>query len=199
MALFNGLLDWTMATFGAYGLLGLFILAFAESSFFIVPPDVLLIAFSLADPQNAFLFAFIATIGSVAGGIFGYWLGHKFGEPLLLRFAKKETVEHAQKVYGELGAWAVFAAGFSPIPYKVFTIFSGIMELDLKKFVIASTISRGMRFFGVATVIFFFGEEINGFLNEYFELITITVALPVVLFVLWKFYKHRMEKHGKLF
>lgn len=199
MSLFGDILNWTMATFGAYGLLGLFVLAFAESSFFPVPPDVLLIAFSLANPRNAFVFAFVATIGSVLGGLFGYWLGRKFGEPLLLRFAKQSTIDHAQKVYNELGAWAVFAAGFSPIPYKVFTILSGIMNLDLKKFVIASTLSRGLRFFGVATVIFFFGEEINGFLNQYFELITIVVAIPIVLFVLWKFYKHRMESHGKLF
>lgn len=199
MSLFENILNWTMVTFGAYGLLGLFILAFAESSFFPVPPDVLLIAFSLVTPSNAFVFAFVATLGSVLGGLFGYWLGHKFGEPLLLRFTKQSTIDHAQSVYNELGAWAVFAAGFSPIPYKVFTILSGIMNLDLKKFIIASVLSRGLRFFGVATVIFFFGEEINVFLNEYFELITIVVALPVVLFVLWKFYKHRKEKHGKLF
>jgi len=188
-----------MSTFGAYGLLGLFILAFAESSFFPVPPDILLIAFALAEPSNAFVIAGIATIGSVLGGLFGYWLGHKFGEPLLLRFAKKEQVEHIQKLYDDLGPWAVFAAGFSPIPYKIFTIFSGIMGLDIKKFIIASTVSRGLRFFGVATVIFLFGEEIKSLLDQYFELITIVVAIPVVVFVLLKFYKHRMETHGKLF
>ncbi|MCR4336113.1 MAG: DedA family protein [archaeon] len=197
MSLFNGLLAWTTITFGSYGLLGLFILAFAESSFFPVPPDVLLIAFALAEPQNAFIIAGVATIGSVLGGIFGYWLGHKFGEPLLLRFAKKKQVEHIQKIYAELGPWAVFAAGFSPIPYKVFTIFSGIMGLDIKKFIIASVASRGLRFFGVATVIFLYGEEIRAFLEQYFELITIVVAIPVILFVLWKFYRHRMENHGK--
>ncbi|MCH8901792.1 MAG: hypothetical protein IIC88_05780, partial [Chloroflexi bacterium] len=105
-----------------------------------------------------------------------------------------ETVAHAQTVYTELGFWAVFAAGFSPIPYKVFTILSGIMGLDLKKFILASVISRGLRFFGVATVIFFYGEEIRGFLSEYFELITLLIDIPVIIFVLWKFYKHRIKK-----
>jgi len=195
MALFGFLVAWTADSFGSYGLLGLFVLAFAESSFFPVPPDVLQIAFSLAEPQNAFLFAGVATIGSVLGGLFGYWLGKRFGEPLLLRFAKKTTVEHVQRLYDDLGFWVVFAAGFSPIPYKVFTIFSGIMELDLKKFIIASTISRGLRFFGVATVIFLYGEEIKSFLDQYFELITIVVAVPIVIFLLYKYYKHRKEKH----
>src|SRR3989344_1927506 len=123
MPLFDDLLVWTVAFFGGYGLLGLFLLAFAESSFFPVPPDVLLIAFSLASPENAFIYAAVATLGSVLGGLFGYFLGKKFGEPLLLRFAKKETVSHVQKLYSEMGSWIVFIAGFSPIPYKVFTIF----------------------------------------------------------------------------
>ena len=189
MALFGFLLNWTQETFGSFGLLGLFTLAFAESSFFPIPPDILLIAFALATPQNAFVIATIATIGSVVGGIFGYFLGKSLGEPLLLKFAKKSTVKKAQKLYDEFGAWAVFAAGFSPIPYKIFTILSGVMELDLKKFIIASTISRAMRFFAIATVIFFFGEEINGLLNEYFEIAMFIIAIPIILFVCWKFYK----------
>jgi len=197
MSLFGDLLGWTVAVFGSYGLLGLFVLAFAESSFFPVPPDVLQIAFSLAEPQNAFLFAAVATLGSVLGGLFGYFLGEKFGEPLLLRFAKKSTVRHVQKLYEELGFWAVFAAGFSPIPYKVFTILSGIMKLEKRKFIIASAVSRGMRFFAVAAVIFFYGAEIRALLDQYFELATVIVAVPFVLYVLWKFYRHRVEKHGK--
>ncbi len=196
MSLFAGLLEWTTAFFGPYGLIGLFCLAFAESSFFPVPPDVLLIAFSLDTPASAFLFALIATIGSTLGGLFGYWLGHQFGEPLLLKFAKKRQVEHVQKLYDDLGVWVVFAAGFSPIPYKIFTIFSGIMGLDLKKFLLASLVARGLRFFAVATVIFIYGEEIRVLLNEYFEIITFLVAIPVLIFVGWKYYKHRKEKHA---
>ena len=199
MPLFDDLLVWTLASFGGYGLLGLFLLAFAESSFFPVPPDVLLIAFSLASPENAFIYAAVATLGSVLGGLFGYFLGKKFGEPLLLRFAKKETVSHVQKLYSEMGSWIVFIAGFSPIPYKVFTIFSGMMELDLKKFVLASALSRGARFFLVAGVIYFYGAEINSFLSQYFEPLTLIVAVPILAFLAWKYYRHRKEKHGKMF
>ena len=199
MPLFDDLLVWTLASFGGYGLLGLFLLAFAESSFFPVPPDVLLIAFSLASPENAFIYAAVATLGSVLGGLFGYFLGKKFGEPLLLRFAKKETVSHAQKLYGEMGFWAVVIAGFTPVPYKVFAVLSGVMEFDMKKFLLASIISRGARFFLVAGVIYFYGAEINSFLSQYFEALTLIVAVPILAFLAWKYYRHRREKHGKMF
>ncbi|MCR4368413.1 MAG: DedA family protein [archaeon] len=195
MGLFDSLLLWTVSVFGPYGNLGLFALAFAESSFFPIPPDVLLIAFALADPQNAFMFAAIATIGSVAGGVFGYFLGKKLGEPLLLKFTSKEKVAHVQKLYDELGFWAVFAAGFSPIPYKVFTIFSGVMKMDLGKFILASVLSRGLRFFAVATVIFFYGAPIREFLNGYFEIITLAISLPIITFVGWKLFDHTKKKH----
>ncbi|PIN85526.1 MAG: hypothetical protein COV47_01690 [Candidatus Diapherotrites archaeon CG11_big_fil_rev_8_21_14_0_20_37_9] len=198
MALFEGLILWTKETFGSFGPAGLFILAFAESSFFPVPPDILIIAFSLAAPSQAFFFALIATIGSVLGALFGYFLGQKFGEPLLLKFAKKQQVEHVQKLYKDLGFWAVVAAGFSPIPFKIFTILSGIMELEKKKFVIACIVSRAGRFFLVAGVIYFFGAEINTFLNQYFEILTLAISLPVIIFVSWKFYRHRMQTHGKI-
>jgi len=122
MPVFTDLVDWTIAILEPYGSAGLFLLAFIESSFFPVPPDMLLIGLALLAPADAILYGVIATVGSVMGGIFGYWIGFKVGEPVLERFVKKEHIENVHDYFNRYEAWAVGIAGLTPIPYKVFTI-----------------------------------------------------------------------------
>ena len=181
MEIFHELIAWTTdwAT-TPYGSVALFGIAFAESSFFPVPPDVLLIPLSLAKISWALLFAAIATAGSTAGGILGYYIGDKGGRPLLQRFFKAEKVAVVQGYYRRYDVWAVGMAGFTPIPYKLFSISAGAFGLDLRRFVLASILGRGGRFFLVGLAILIFGESVKAFLEAYFDLAVIAFA---VLFV----------------
>jgi membrane protein YqaA with SNARE-associated domain len=156
---------------------GLFVIAFAESSFFPVPPDVLLIPLALARTSWALLFAAIATVGSTAGGILGYYIGDKGGRPLLQRFFKPEKVALVQGYYRRYDVWAVGMAGFTPIPYKLFSITAGAFGLDLKRFVLASIVGRGGRFFLVGLAILIFGEPVKAFLDEYLDLVAVAFAM----------------------
>ena len=162
------------------GEIGLFILAFMESSFFPIPPDFILIPMCLTKPENALIFATIATLGSALGGVFGYAIGKFGGRPALDFFFKKQQdkILQVEKLYNKYGVWAVGAAAFTPIPYKVFTIASGVFKMNLLGFAIVSIIGRGMRFFIVATALMFFGEKIKSNL----ELIIILVSILIVLF-----------------
>jgi len=169
--------DWAATPYGG---VALFAIAFAESSFFPVPPDVLLIPLALAKTSMALLFAAIATAGSAIGGILGYYIGDKGGRPLLQRFFKPEKVALVQGYYRRYDVWAVGMAGFTPIPYKLFSISAGAFGLDFKRFILASIAGRGGRFFLVGLAILVFGEPVKAFLDQYFEL---AVAAFAVLFV----------------
>ena len=187
MSLFNWLIEWTNRTFvGAYGL---FVLAFIESSFFPVPPDLVLIALSLAEPSLALYFALICTIGSVLGAMFGYGIGYYGGKPILIKLFSESKVNKVHKLFQKYEAWAIFIAGFTPIPYKVFTIAGGAFYVNFKKFVIASVFSRGLRFFIEAVLIIYFGDVIVGFLSKDFNLYSL-VGFGVLfgLVILWKRY-----------
>ncbi|MGH9910640.1 MAG: YqaA family protein, partial [Nitrososphaerales archaeon] len=117
---------------------------------------------------------------SVLGGIAGYFIGLKGGRPLATRLFSEKRVKRVEGYFEKYGAWAVLIAGFSPIPYKVFTIASGIVKLDLKKFIIASAIGRASRFFAEAIVIMIWGEEIIQLLIQHFEVITLAIAAIIV-------------------
>ena len=145
MNIVNSLITWTQETFLPLGGVGLFLLAFMESSFFPIPPDLLLILLTLADPSLALWFAAVCTLGSVLGGMFGYFLGLKFGRPLLTKVVKEEKIKKVHRLFEKYEAWAIFIAGFSPIPYKVFTIAGGVFYINFKKFVIASLFSTAIR------------------------------------------------------
>ena len=162
------------------GEIGLAILAFMESSFFPIPPDFILIPMCLTEPKNAIIFATIATLGSAIGGVFGYGIGRFGGRPALNFFFKKQQdkILQVEKLYNRYGVWAVGAAAFTPIPYKVFTIASGVFKMNLLGFTIVSIIGRGMRFFIVATALMLFGEKIKANL----ELIIILVSIAIVIF-----------------
>jgi membrane protein YqaA with SNARE-associated domain len=178
MEILRALVEWTTGwATTPYGGMALLAIAFAESSFFPVPPDVLLIPLALAKTSWALLFAAVATAGSLAGGILGYFIGDKGGRPLLQRFFKPEKVALVQGYYRRYDVWAVGLAGFTPIPYKLFSISAGAFGLDLKRFVLASIVGRGGRFFLVGLAILVFGESVKAFLDEYFDLAVVAFAI----------------------
>ncbi len=146
------------------------LVAFTESSFFLVPPDVLLIPMVLAARTQWFRLAFICTVASVAGGLFGYFIGmslfEELGRPILEMYNAAEKFAAATELYNENGPWIVFTAGFSPIPYKIFTIASGVTAMDPVSFTIASFIGRGARFFLVAILLWKFGAPIQAFIEK---------------------------------
>ncbi|RJX34635.1 MAG: DedA family protein [Desulfarculus sp.] len=155
-----------------YGAWALFAISFAESSFFPIPPDVLLLALAAVDPQASLWFATITTVGSVLGGMFGYFIGLKGGRPLMLRLFSHEKIRVVEDYYQRYDVWAVGAAGLTPLPYKLFTITAGVFVLNFPRFVIASAASRGLRFYAEGFFFWFFGPSIQGWIQEYFGWIT---------------------------
>ncbi len=148
----------------------LFLVAFAESSFFPIPPDVMIIPMVLATPLKAWRIASLATIASVLGGYFGYIIGAGFfdliAKPILEMYNALEQFQKFEKYYHEYGAWIVFGAGLTPFPYKIITIASGAVHLDLMVFTVASVLARGMRFFFVAWLLKKYGEPMKIFIEK---------------------------------
>jgi len=150
----------------------LFLLSVAESSFFPIPPDVILLPMCLAQPNRVWRLAGITTIGSVLGGVIGYAIGaYAFGfiEPVLADSGYMNSYLHAVRWFEEWGFWAIFVAGFSPIPYKVFTIAGGAMGMALLPFVVASFIGRGARFYLLALLIRFFGHTADSLVRKHMD------------------------------
>jgi len=163
-------------------------LSFAESSFFPIPPDVMLMPMSLANPARALWFAGITTLASVLGGLLGYMIGlfaFDMVEPVLHSAGYYPKYLQAKMWFDEWGFWAVFLAGFSPIPYKVFTITAGVISMALAPFVIASLIGRGGRFFLVAALMAWGGERMEKMLHKYVDRLGwLVVALVIVVLVM---------------
>ncbi|MGM0419115.1 MAG: YqaA family protein [Thermodesulfobacteriota bacterium] len=179
--LYNWVLSWSDSKWGAYAL---FFLAFAESSFFPIPPDVLLLALCVGKPLKSFYYAFICSIGSVFGGIFGYFIGLKFmdviGAKIVAMYGFQEKMDLIGTMYRNYDAWAVSIAGFTPIPYKVFTITAGIFEISLPVFIFASFFSRSLRFFIQAVLLYFYGEAIKNFIDKYFNILAVIFTILLV-------------------
>ncbi|MBR6409131.1 MAG: DedA family protein [Alphaproteobacteria bacterium] len=155
---------------GKGAMMALFAVAFAESSFFPIPPDIMLIPMILATPSKAWKIAGLATFASVVGGYFGYAIGVFFfeliAEPLLNFYGYLEKFQTFESYYHEYGAWIVFGAGLTPFPYKIITIASGAVHLDLLVFTIASVLARGGRFFVVAWLLKKYGAPMKGFIEK---------------------------------
>ena len=187
------LYDWTLNLAGhRHALWALFFVAVIESSFFIVPPDVLLIPMVLAARNRAWLIAGVCTVGSVLGGVLGYGIGmfafEAMGRPILEMYHALARFEEMRGFYNEYGALIVFSAGFSPIPYKVFTIASGVADMNILTFTVASIVGRGARFFLVAFLLWKFGEIINTFIERYLAQLTLAfVVLLVAGFITLKY------------
>lgn len=164
-------------------------LSFAESSFFPIPPDVMLAPMVLAQRQRAWFLAALTTIASVLGGVAGYfigWAAFASIEPLIHQWGYGEKLALANAWFDEWGVWVVFLAGFSPIPYKMFTITAGALNLAMLPFVLASLVGRGARFFLVAALLKAFGEKIEPLLSRYVEWIGWALVILVVLVITMK-------------
>jgi len=182
----TAIMDWTQLNLVPLGPFGLFSLAFMESSFFPIPPDVLLIPLVLAAPELWILYALITTIGSVTGAILGYGIGIKGGRPILERLAGKKETNKVEGYFKKYGDWAIGIAGFTPIPYKIFTIFAGMMRHNIPKLLAVSAVSRGARFFIVAGATAYFGNAIITALDQFFAGI-----LVLILVAIGAWYLHR--------
>jgi membrane protein YqaA with SNARE-associated domain len=167
-----------------YGLWALAILALAESSFFPVPPDVLLMALCLGAPRRALTFAAVCSAASVLGGVLGYLIGYVIWDQVSGFFFSyvfsNEIFEKVAILYHDNAFWAVFTAGLTPIPYKVFTIAAGVFQIDFLQFAGASIISRSVRFFAIAVLIRIFGPPIRQFIDRYFNLLSIVFVVLLV-------------------
>jgi len=163
----------------------LFIVAFAESSFFPIPPDVLLIAMALLLPKRSFQYAFVCSVGSVLGGMLGYLIGYGFydavGERIISFYGLTSAYEKVQVMYENNAFTAIAIAGFTPIPYKVFTIAAGVFKISFPALVLASAISRPARFFIVGGLIYYFGPRVHSFIERYFEWLSIAFVVLLVL------------------
>ncbi len=189
----RGLYNWTMGLAESkHALLALAFVAFIESSVFPIPPDILMIPMILAAPHRAWLIAGVCTLSSVAGGLAGYYIGfglfESVGRPVLEFYGKDAYFGEFSERYNEYGAWAVMIAGVTPLQYKVITIMSGVTQLSLPVFIVASVIARGLRFFIVATLLWKFGPPIREFIERRLGLMfTIFVALLVGGFAALRF------------
>lgn len=168
-------------------------LSFAESSFFPIPPDVMLAPMSLAHPDKAYNYAFITTAASVLGGIFGYTLGYYAFAPIVLPLIDalhlQEPFQYAVAKMEAWDFWIIFIAGFSPIPYKAFTIGAGVMSIAFVPFVLASLLGRGARFFLVSLMMRYGGKDLEDKLHAYMDRLGwLMVLLILIVYIGYKFY-----------
>ena len=160
------------------------LISFVESSFFPIPPDILLIPMALASKANALFYAFICTLFSVLGGILGYAIGYFFYNSVGIYIVDFYHLENSfnifESYYKEFGILIVLGAGITPFPYKFITIASGVFGLNIFLFIIVSIIGRGLRFYLIAILLYFFGEKIKLIINEYFNILTIVFFILLV-------------------
>jgi membrane protein YqaA with SNARE-associated domain len=188
--LYNWVLSWADSP---YSVTALFLFAFTESVFFPVPPDVLLVALALGAAEKAFRYALICTIGSVSGAIAGYllgsfiWLGPEGEFSQVAHFFfnhipgfSVELFNSIKSLFNNYDFWVIFTAGFTPIPYKVFTISAGVFDLNILMFFIASLVSRGARFFLAAWLIWRFGPGIKRFIGKYLNWLAIGITAGII-------------------
>ncbi len=168
-----------------YAGLALFLVAFTESSFFPIPPDVLLIAIALLRPELSFRYALICSVGSVLGGMFGYLIGFQFyeliGRKIIEFYHLQEEYNLVKILYDRNAFTAIAIAGFTPIPYKVFTIAAGAFQINFSTLVLASALSRSARFFLVAGLIYLFGPRVKSFIDKYFDWLTLAFIILLIL------------------
>lgn len=179
--LYDWVLRWAATPYGTWAL---FLVAFAESSFFPIPPDVLLIALCVARPDRSITLALVCSLGSVLGGCLGYLIGWQFmasvGSRIVDFYGLTDKVAAIEGLYNAYDAWAVGIAGFTPIPYKVFTIAAGMFKINFSVFFMASTVSRSARFCLVGGLIYAFGPRIQQTIDRYFDILAVTFTVLLV-------------------
>ena len=191
-ACYDWTINWAKTKYASWAL---FLIAFAESSFFPVPPDVLLIPMVIAERKKWFQIAIICSVGSVLGALLGYFIGYQFyeliGQTIVDLYNLQSAVDIVSAKYHEHAFIAIFTAAFTPIPFKVFTIVAGLVKISVTTLIVASAIGRSARFFIVAILLRLFGEKIQYFIEKYFNLLTIIfVVLLIGGFVCIKFIKN---------
>ena len=186
-------IDWTEKIFVPLGNFGLFLLAFSEASFNPIPIETMLIPLALKFPDKALIFSLIVTVGSVLGALLGYAIGYVGKVAILDRFFSKSKVAKVHRLFEKHGFLAVFVGGFTPLPFKLFTIAAGAFYIDIKKFILAAVLSRGLRFLIEGLLIMYFGQKVLAFLDKHFDLWTllITLGLIVIYFVYRRIKKRR--------
>lgn len=178
---YNRCMEWIQTPAGIWVL---FFIAVAESSFFPIPPDVFLIALCIGAPIKSMKFAAVCAAGSVIGGALGYGLGLAFmdtlGQRILTLYGLEDKYHVVQGLYQQYDAWAVAAAGFTPLPYKLFTITAGAFKINFPTFMLVSLAARSARFFLVAGLIYKFGAPVQYFINKYFNILTIVFLILLI-------------------
>ncbi|MFQ5737684.1 MAG: YqaA family protein [Acidobacteriota bacterium] len=191
--LLRRLYDWVLSyAEKPHGTWALFVLAAAEASFFPIPPDVLLIALSLGAPRRSLWFSLVCSTGSLMGAVFGYLLGYQFyqhaGRPIIDFYGAQDSYQRVKELYEQWNAIAVGVAGFTPVPYKIFTIAAGAFRINFTVFMLASAVSRSARFFLVGGLIRQFGPGIKRGIDRYFNSLTVLFAILLVAgFLMLKF------------
>ncbi|MCP4108262.1 MAG: DedA family protein [Desulfobacteraceae bacterium] len=180
--LYDWVVKWAETPYGTWAL---FILAFCESSFFPIPPDVLLIALAVGLPKKSLKYALACSAGSVLGGCLGYLIGWQFmaaiGQKIIDFYNFGPKIEQIGELYRNYDAWAISIAGFTPIPYKVFTITAGMFKINFTVFIIASTLSRSARFFLVGGLIYVFGPRMQPFIDKYFNMLALAFTILLIV------------------
>ncbi|XWO13945.1 cytochrome B [Candidatus Hepatincola sp. Pdp] len=170
----------------------LFIVAFTESAFFVIPPDALLIPMAFVRPNKAFFYALITTIGSVLGGAFGYVLGYfvfdSIGQHIINYFGYQDKFLYFENLYNHYGVVITFIAGFSPIPYKIATLSAGFVKANFVSFIVVSIISRGLRFFLLAILIKYYHNKGKNIITKYFSTIVIIISVTILIICLIYFF-----------
>jgi len=189
MSPFRSLYDWTYRQAESpYASWILFAVAFAESSFFPIPPDVLLLPLALADREKAWRFAFICTVGSVLGAFLGYAIGallyESLGQWIINAYHLQDAFQRFHEEFNKWGVWIILGKGLTPIPFKLVAIASGVADLPLMPFTLASIVTRGARFYLVAWLLRRFGESIRKFVEKYLTWVSLAV-LAVILLGFW--------------
>lgn len=177
--------DKTINLSGSQNALGwLFVISFVESSFFPIPPDIMLIPMVLATPKKAWRIAGVCTLASVIGAYLGYLIGFYFfeliAEPLLNFYGYLDKFNEFKHLYEAWGAWIVFGAGITPFPYKIITIASGVVHLNLVVFTVASIIARGIRFFLIAWLLKVYGEKMRHFIEKNLDWLSILFLILLI-------------------
>ena len=185
MKIFKNLYNWTLyQSSKKYASWFLAFVSFIESSFFPIPPDIILIPMIIAKRAKAFIYAFICTISSVLGGLFGYLIGYalfnSIGLILVNFYGMTEYIESLKEYYNNYGIWFVLIAGFTPLPFKIITIASGLFQLNLIIFILCSLIARGSRFYLIAGLLYVFGEVIKKFIDKYFNFLTVLFFILLI-------------------
>jgi membrane protein YqaA with SNARE-associated domain len=194
--LYNWILSWSESR---WGWLALFTIALFEASWFPLPPDILLIALCLGATKRSFRFATICLVGSVLGAALGYMIGYFLwttpsGEATALAnlfyeyIFSVDSFNNVGALYDRFNFWIVFTAGFTPLPFKLFTIAGGMFHINFLMFIIASMVSRGMRFFLIAWLIWKFGAPIKSFIDKYFNLLATLFTIMLISFTLLAFW-----------